>query len=68
MKVDVNGNTYWFSYETCIAFRSPKTGMVCLKNYWSTTTGRHMNALSDKSDRVDYDEFNRQLAVAHGHD
>lgn len=52
----------YFSYQTVIAFSSPKTGLVIIKNYWSKTTGKHLNAINtDKSIRVDSKEFNTQL-------
>ena len=59
---DVNNNAYYYSYDTLIAFFSIKTGLVILKNYWSRTTGKHLNWIDkDKSIRVDKETFNKKL-------
>ena len=64
---DSQGNLFYFSYITLVAFRTLKTGLVCLENSWSTTTGKHLNWIEpDKKARVDYEEFNRQLEFALG--
>ncbi len=62
-RVSINGvGTFWFSYQTCVAFSSPKTGLVVRKNDWSTTTGKLLNELEpDKSKRIDGEEFEKQL-------
>jgi hypothetical protein len=44
--------TLWFSYKTLIAFRTPETGLVLSENLWGTTTGKHLNHLGDKADRL----------------
>ena len=45
--------TLYFSYQTVIAFDSPKTGFVISENVWSMTTGRHLNEINpDKSIRL----------------
>jgi hypothetical protein len=55
--VTVNGATYYFSYETCIAFKGHLSGLpirndnpsvhkaVRIANAWGPTTGRHFNQL-----------------------
>lgn len=58
---DPSNNTFYFSYRTLVAFRG-KNGIVCLKNYWGPTTGKHLNWLEpDHSKRVDKETFNRLL-------
>lgn len=53
---------FWFSYETLVAFETPKTGLVIRKNDWSTTTGKHLNAIdSDKSKRISGEEFEKKF-------
>lgn len=53
----------YFSYETVVAFRAPKTGLVVSENVWSSTTGKHLNWICpDKSRRVSNEEFEKQLA------
>lgn len=54
---DANGNTYWFSYNTLVAFRINNEFHIS-KNYWGTTTGKHLNWIdSDKSIREESDVF-----------
>lgn len=55
---DANGNTYWFSYETLVAFRINGEFHIS-KNYWGTTTGKHLNWINDnKKIREDEETFN----------
>ena len=57
-----NGLSIWFSYKTPVAFATSGR-FVIRENDWSTTTGRHLNAIDpDKSKRVSGDEFERQLS------
>lgn len=62
-EVSVNGLTLWFSYKTIVAFQT--TGSIVVsENVWSQTTGKHLNHLCDKRDRVPRAEFNQRLAEA----
>lgn len=55
---DANGNEYWFSYETLVAFRINGEFHIS-KNYWGTTTGKHLNWINDnKKIREDEETFN----------
>lgn len=67
---DANGNVFWFSYTTLVAFKSVKRGgtKVVRKNDWGPTTGKHLNAIDggDKKNRVDGDEFDRLYEEAFG--
>lgn len=57
---------FWFSYKTLVAFDGPN-GIVCLKNYWSTTTGKHLNAIQPrKNERVDQETFDRLYTETFG--
>lgn len=47
----------YFSYSTIVAFRTPFTGLVVSENVWSNTTGKHLNWLCDKDQRVPRQEF-----------
>ena len=59
---DANGNRFWFSYETLVAFMI-KGEFHIIKNYWGTTTGKHLNWIDDDhSIREDWDTFNANLA------
>lgn len=54
---DEYGNQFWFSYNTLIAFRI-KGSFHIIKNYWGSTTGKHLNWIdSDKSKRESMEEF-----------
>ena len=57
--------TLWFSYETLIAFNASPCGLIVRENEWSTTTGKHLNYLCDKKNRVSHARF-YEIAKAHG--
>ena len=63
--VNIGELTFLFSYETCVAFRTPATGWVVSQNIWSVNTGRHLN-LHTPSDieRLPYKEFAQRLDEA----
>ena len=55
--------TYWFSYDTLVAFNINGEFHI-IKNYWGTTTGKHLNWIDDdhsiREDRETFDaNFNR---------
>jgi hypothetical protein len=51
----------WFSYETPIAFCG-NTGIVCRRNEWGNTTGRHLNSIQpNHKKRVDGSNFLKML-------
>jgi len=57
---DPHGNDFYYSYDTLIAFSTSRTGLVCRKNEWGTTTGKHLNWIQpDKKKRVTGKEFDR---------
>lgn len=50
-------NKFWFSYDTLVAFKINGEFHI-IKNYWGTTTGKHLNWIdSDKSIREDAETF-----------
>ena len=55
--------TYWFSYDTLVAFKPLGGPLIVRENVWGTTTGKHLNWIDDgdKKSRVDAEEFNRLL-------
>jgi len=64
IQVDVGSLSLYFSYKTVVAFSTPKTGLVCRQNDWSTTTGKHLNAIQpNHKKRVSGAEFEKQLAA-----
>jgi hypothetical protein len=54
----------WFSYNSVIGFQDGNQPRVVSENCWSTTTGKHLNAISDKKSRVPRGEFIALLAAA----
>ena len=69
--LDVNGKgtlTLFFSYETIVSFivQTPKEYTdKTIKNLWSVTTGKLLNELCpDKSQRLEEEEFKKELAKA----
>lgn len=61
--VEIGELELYFSYETCVAFWTPKTGLVVSENIWGNTTGKHLNWLDGgrKERRVPHSEFEKQL-------
>ncbi|MFA5323715.1 MAG: hypothetical protein WC373_13670 [Smithella sp.] len=59
------GSVY-FSYDTPVAFHTPKTGLVVRRNDWGPTTGKHLNWIDggNKAARIPGAEFERQLEEA----
>jgi hypothetical protein len=59
---DAKGRDFYFSYNTLVAFSACPFGLVCLKNYWGNTTGKHLNWIQpDKERRVDQETFDKML-------
>ena len=63
--VTIGETDYVFSYRTIIGFRTwGSGGWILRENVWSSTTGRHLNYLSeDKRSRLSADEFARTLSA-----
>lgn len=65
-RMDVNGFSYWVSYEALIAFRAPGEPPVVHENIWTRTTGKHLNLVDrDHKARVTAREFEQLLKAAH---
>ena len=62
-KVEIGDLELYFSYETCVGFRTSKTGLVVSENIWGSTTGKHLNWLDGgrKDCRIPNGEFKKQL-------
>ena len=61
LEVSVGNLTIYFSYKTPVAFETPGH-LVVSENVWGNTTGKHLNWInSDKSNRLDRGEFEKQL-------
>ena len=57
---DSEGNVFYFSYETLVAFKTPIKPLVVHENVWGSTTGKHLNWIDggDKKGRLSSDKFN----------
>ncbi len=57
------GITFWFSYNTLIAFHVPGYEQVVMENYWGPTTGKHLGSAeySYRTERVSDTEFTVRL-------
>jgi len=45
--VTIGSLELYFSYDTIVAFRDEKSGLVVSENNWSKTTGKHLNHICD---------------------
>lgn len=64
---DAQGNRYWFSYKTLVAFCGDH-GRKVRQNDWGPTTGKHLNAIDggDKKNRLPAAEFEAAFAREFG--
>ena len=57
------GISIYFSYQTIVAFRHSKTGLVISTNEWGNTTGKHLNWIDrDKKIRIPHKDVLTKLA------
>ena len=64
-KVTVGDFTVWFSYDTPIGFKDGYgTQGIATENVWGSTTGKHLNHFSQKTDRIPYYDFTRRYTDA----
>lgn len=62
IKMEFDNLTLFFSYDIVIAFIDSGE-LTIRKNDWSTTTGKHLNAINDnKKIRIDGNLFESKLA------
>lgn len=64
--IELGSRTIYYSYDTIVAFRGTNSKGVyfncIIKNYWSTTTGKHLNFINpDKKIRLSKDDFEKKL-------
>ena len=65
LMVDLDKIRLYYSYQTIVAFYTIQTGLIVSENVWTVTTGKHLNWIqTDKSKRVKYDDFDKQLQDA----
>lgn len=65
MQVSTANITYWFSYQTVIAFQN-SSGTYVSENDWGPTTGKHLNEIDggDKKSRLSRSDFEKKLTEA----
>ena len=69
---DPQGNEFYFSYNTLVAFVYKKNAYESerhvRKNEWGTTTGKHLNWIDggDKKSREDYETFYKNYTRCFG--
>jgi len=56
LRLHANGNFYWFSYDTLVAFQINGEFHIC-KNYWGPTTGKHLNWIDNHTPRETREVF-----------
>lgn len=68
LKFNVGNDEFWFSYKTLIAFRKGYGPIVVHCNDWSTTTGKHLNAIDggNKKTRLSAVDFEAAFIAAFG--
>jgi hypothetical protein len=60
-KLNINGLTLYFSYNTCVAFKKDYV-LYCTENIWRTVTGKHLNMICpNHNERMDSNNFNALL-------
>jgi len=64
----LNGDSFWFSYNTLVAFEKGCESIVVRQNDWGTTTGKHLNAIDggDKKVRLTAAAFEQAFQAAFG--
>ena len=60
--VTTNGVKFYYSYETIVAVEPLNAALIIRQNDWSTTTGRHLNAIDGgskaaKAQRLSSEQF-----------
>jgi hypothetical protein len=64
-KVTLKNISIYYSYETIVAYEDIKDGLVCCKNQWGVTTGKHLNWIEpNKKLRKSSEEFEKLLNEA----
>ncbi len=65
---DAEGNCFWFSYNTLVAFKHIGGPRVVRSNDWGPTTGKHLNCIDggDRETRVSGEVFAAQFQEQFG--
>lgn len=69
LRVRLDTITLYYSYNTVVAFKSWKSGLVVCENVWGPTTGKHLNWIDPyKNYRVPHSLFQKRLEEALAHE
>lgn len=69
-RANKHGLTIYYSYNTCVAFwgyiDSNNYGLFVSRNYWGSTTGKHLNMIDggNKKKRIDAATFEKLFMKA----
>lgn len=60
--IDSKGNTFYFSYETLVAFETKYDELFVRENVWGPTTGKHLNWIDggNKKARLSKEDFEKK--------
>jgi len=63
IKIRTNGHTFWFSYDTLVAFKRACGTLRVHESDWGRTPGKHLNWIDggDTKSRLSDREFRRML-------
>lgn len=61
--IDVGHVTFFFSYDTIVAYLNPGEGLVMCVNRWGPTTVKHLNWISENRERTPREEFDLKLGA-----
>lgn len=58
-EVEINGDIFYFSYETLVAVETKDYDRYVCENIWGSTTGRHLNYIDGgaKNKRLSRQDF-----------
>lgn len=64
-QISIAGYTYFFSYETPIAFKPHGSPAYVTQNMWGKTTGKHINYIKEHYDHIQISkqEFDEAMAM-----
>ena len=66
--IDSEGNIFYFSYETLVAFETKYDELFVRENVWGNTTGKHLNWIDggNKKERLSTEDFEKKYKELFG--
>jgi hypothetical protein len=62
IEITIDDRILYFSYETLVGFIDRNETFIS-ENVWGKTTGKHLNLISEKKDRIPFEEFQEELKI-----